>query len=117
MRWHKTRKTLRIVSRVLGTITLGFLLYFLLAHLFGESESGEGFNTTKEILMFTCFPIMATLGLILALKWPKIGGWLILVSMLVFYFLEPGMLKNIYLGVVTLSGILYLLSTIKLKPI
>lgn len=113
----KTRKTLRIISRLFGTVILAFLLFFLIAHLFGSDESGEGFRSIQEIVMFICFPISATLGLILALKWPGIGGWIIIVSMLIFYIMEPGMLKNIYMGAVTLAGILYVLSSLKRRTI
>ena len=61
-------------ARILGSLILAFVLFFLVAHLFGDEESNAGFSSTRDIISFAFFPIATVLGLALAWKWEGVGG-------------------------------------------
>lgn len=103
------KNILHWTARIYGTLILAFLLFFVLAHLFGNDESGAGFQSSKEIIAFTCFPIGAIVGLGLAWKWVRLGGLIVLASMGGFYMTMPEMLGNMYTGAVVLAGVLYMI--------
>lgn len=76
-------RSLLWVARGWGSIILAFVLFFLLAHIFGNAESGTGLSDTKEVITFICFPISTILGLAIAYKWEGLGG---LISSLAIVF-------------------------------
>lgn len=117
MRGYRTRKFLRIISRVMGTLLLIFIIFIVVSHLFGDEKLMEGLRSTRDIIIFICFPVLATAGLILAFKWPQPGGWIIVLSMLSSYLMNPALLQNVYMGLITLTGVFYLLSAKKPETI
>ncbi len=100
---------IRWTARIIGSLFLIFVLFFLLAYVFGENESGEGFRNLREIITFIFFPIGTTIGLALALKWDGLGGLLTTGSMVGLYTLRPQLATNFYMIVPTLVGILFIL--------
>jgi len=52
----------------LGTIILSFILFFTIAHIFGEEEAGEKFLDSEETITFIFFPISSIIGITLAFK-------------------------------------------------
>ena len=74
------------------------MLFFVLAHLFGEDESGEGFRTAKEVITFLCFPIGTILGLALAWKWELLGGMITTGALLLTFLFMPELLSNDHQG-------------------
>ena len=100
-------KTILWIARISGSLILLFVLFFLLAHVFGDEESGNGFRNTTEIIMFLFFPISTTLGLALALKWEGLGGIITTAGMIGLFILRPDLLSNIYMAIPILPGVLY----------
>ena len=105
----KAMTIIRWSARVSGTLMLLFVLFFVFAHVFGDSESGEGFSNTKEVLSFICFPIATTIGLSLALKWEGLGGLITLLGMIGLLALRPDLLKSLLIMIPILPGFLYIL--------
>ena len=95
-------------ARILGSAILVFLLFFVLAHIFGSDESGEGFRNAREIFLFACFPLSSIIGLALAYKNELIGSLVSLLGAIAFILIEPSILSSVYFMLVPLSALLYL---------
>jgi hypothetical protein len=96
-------------ARILGSLILAFVLFFLLAHIFGEEEAGNGFQNTQEVITFLFFPFSLVIGLSLAFKWEGLGGIITLVGMIGLFVLRPDLLRNFYMLIFIIPGILYTL--------
>ena len=103
----KIATTIRWIARISGSLILAFILFFLLAHIFGEDESGNGFQNTKEVILFLFFPISTLIGLSLALKWEGLGGIITIVGMIGLFVIRPDLLNVIYMLLPIVPGILY----------
>jgi len=100
------------IARITGTLILAFILFFLLAHIFGENESGNGFQNTNEVISFLFFPISTLIGLSLALKWEGIGGIITIIGMIGLFVVRPDLLNNTFglnMMFPIIPGILYTL--------
>ena len=64
----KIIKLIKWLARIWGTIILSFILFFTIAHIFGEEEAGEKFIDSEETITFIFFPISSIIGLTLAFK-------------------------------------------------
>ena len=95
-------------ARISGSMILIFITFFVVAHIFGEEESGNGFRNTKEVIIFLFFPISTVIGLSLALKWEGIGGAITTVGMIGLFILRPDLLKSIFMMIPIIPGILYI---------
>ena len=113
-------KTLFYSSRISNALILGFVLFFLGAHiiedLFGEVENQSGgFTDPVEMLMFFCFPIMTCVGLILAWKNEFLGGLISFASIFALMGLQGHLLDELIFWIISLPGFLHLLHS-QLKP-
>ena len=104
----KVLKVILWTARIMGSLFLAFVLFFLIAHIFGEDETGEGFQSTAEVIMFICFPISTVIGLALALKWEGLGGVIVLIGMTGLLAMRPDLLSNPYFIIPFVPGILYI---------
>ena len=98
---------LRWSARITGSLILAFILFMLLAHLFGNTESGSGFNGTKDIITFILFPISSVIGLSLALKWEGIGGFTTIIGMVALIIVRPDLLAAYLVLAPLVPGFLY----------
>lgn len=108
---NKIAITIRWIARISGSLILAFILFFLLAHVFGEDESGNGFQNTKEVITFLFFPISTSIGLSLALKWEGLGGIITVAGMIGLFALRPDLLNNkfsINMAIPLIPGVLYI---------
>ena len=96
---NKIVTTIRWIARISGSLILAFILFFLLAHIFGEDESGNGFQNNKEVISFLFFPISTLIGLSLALKWEGLGGIITIVGMIGLFVVRPDLLNGIYMAI------------------
>ena len=96
---------IRWVARISGSMILIFIAFFVVAHIFGEEESGNGFRNTKEVIIFLFFPISTLIGLSLALKWVGLGGIITTVGMIGLFILRPDLLNSI-VAIPIIPGIL-----------
>jgi hypothetical protein len=95
-------------ARIWGTSALAFGLFFLLAHLFGNEESGEGLRNLKEVVTFICFPIATLTGFAVALKWEGLGGLITSLALITGMLLNEAMdLK--FILIFLLPALLYIL--------
>ena len=100
---------LRPIARIVGTLTLAFLLFMLFGHLTGDANGPTGmrFSDTREVLSFICFPVLTIIGLALAYRNAKWGGVLAVLSIMRLFTLRPDLMSTaIWLW--TIPGLLYL---------
>jgi len=95
-------------ARILGSIIIAFVIFFLAAHIFGNNESGEGFRDSKEIITFLLFPIGSTIGLAIAWKWEGLGGLITIISMIGLFCLRPELLNSFYIVIPIIPGLLFI---------
>ncbi len=100
-------KTLLWTARITGTLILAFILFMILAHIFGQGESGSGLNDTLDIVSFIFFPISSVVGLSLALKWEGVGGLITILGMIGLIIVRPDLLIAFLVLVPIIPGILY----------
>ena len=104
---NKTATVIRWTARILGSLFLAFVLFFLIAYTFGSDESGEGFRSTGEFITFLFFPISTVIGLGLAWKWEGLGGFITVSGMVGLFSMRPDLLASPYMLVPAIPGILY----------
>ncbi|MEP0134491.1 MAG: hypothetical protein ABJJ25_13310 [Eudoraea sp.] len=95
-------------ARILGSVIIAFVLFFLVAHVFGNNESGEGFRDSKEIITFLLFPISTVIGLAIAWKWEGLGGIITTVGMIGLFSLRPDLLNSFYITIPIIPGLLFI---------
>lgn len=97
------------IARILGSIIIAFVLFFLIAHVFGNNESGEGFRDSKEIITFLLFPIGTVIGLAIAWKWEGLGGLITTVSMIGLLILRPELWDSFFIVIPIIPGFLFII--------
>jgi len=106
---NKTTYIIRLIARIWGSVILAFVLFFIIAHLFGEEQIDKGFLNTKEIITFILFPISTIIGLSLAYKWEGVGGFVSSLGLIIMFTIRVDLISNlIFIGTVFPPGILYL---------
>ncbi len=107
---EKINGVIRWAARILGTSVAVFVLFFLLADLFGTEEAGIGAMSTKDGIAFIFFPIGTIIGLGLAWKWEGLGGLITVISMIGLVIVRPDLLSNpLLIGAVVVPGLLFIL--------
>ena len=100
-------KNLHLFARIFSLFSIGFILFFLIAHLIGD-DFGQ-FNSIQEKMMFLFFPIGVCAGQMIAWKWELIGGSVTGISIIGFHILEKKYSIPIIDGL-ALPGLLFMLS-------
>ncbi|MBI1310618.1 hypothetical protein GC176_04855 [bacterium] len=78
------RGIVRWSARLAGALSVGTLLYFVIAHLMNPDDGGPG-PTPSEWFGLTFFPAGVIIGLALAFFRPTAGALLALGSLAIFY--------------------------------
>lgn len=103
---NRITTAIRWIARITGSLILVFILFFLIANIFGENESGNGFQNNREVISFIFFPVFTCIGLSLALKWEGLGGTITIVAMIGLFVVRPDLLISIMI-IPIIPGILY----------
>ena len=99
----------RWIARIWGTLILTFVLFFVLALIFGDEESGEGLVNTSEVFTFIFFPVSSIIGLTIALKWEGLGGLITTIGIIGLFIIRIDLISNPYfIGGIAPPGILYI---------
>ena len=98
-------------ARIMTAAILVFIFFMVGSQVVGANEAGIGFQSTKEIAMFICFPIATCLGLVIAFKHEGIGGLIATLSLLGIGIMDANLIATpsffIVFGVSGLLNILY----------
>ncbi|MDX2247970.1 MAG: hypothetical protein SF052_14390 [Bacteroidia bacterium] len=101
-----TPQIIRWSARVWGILSIAFLLFMIGGHIFGDEP--QNFNNNREIVSLIFFPGGILAGLILALKWEKVGGLIAGLSMVVFFIMAPNALGTVWFWVIVAPALLFL---------
>ena len=96
------------LSRIVSIFSIGFILFFLVAHITGD-DFGE-FLSLQEGVMFLFFPIGVCAGQIIAWKWELIGGGITIISIIAFNLLNNNLYSFSIIDGLALPGVLFLIS-------
>lgn len=77
---------LRLFNRIWGGLIAAFLIFMILGHIIGPSDS-EAFPTLLDLFAMIFFPVGVTIGLIYSFKNEYTGGFITVFCMLVFYLI------------------------------
>jgi hypothetical protein len=106
-------RILLLIARIWGALSLAFLLFMVGAHLigalFGSGESGNGFQSTTEMLSFIFFPVSIMIGLALTWKWEGLGGIVTIVGIICFHILRPDLIFDPMIDGLAFPGFLFVL--------
>ena len=100
-------RILRWIARIWSILSISFLSFMFIAHLFGE-ESGS-FNSINEVFLFLFYVVGVFLGMILSWKWEGIGGIMGTVSIIVFHLIEPKFYLDPWIDGLAFPVILFLI--------
>ena len=98
-------------ARITGGAVLAFVLYMVAGNLIGGDIESSGFQSTKEVLMFICFPITTCIGLFMAFRWEGLGGLIATLSLVGLGILD----SDVFLGsspfftIFSVPGLLFLM--------
>jgi hypothetical protein len=109
---EQKNKGLRIIqwaARVLGTLTLAFLLFMVLGEFFGSEEAGMGITASEDMLSLICFPVSTIIGLAISYKWEGIGGIITVIGMISLHIIRPDLASNLLISAFALPGLLYII--------
>ena len=95
-------------ARVLGSVIVAFVLFFLFAHILGNGEEA-GPMSDSDRLSFAFFPLGLTLGLLVAYKWEGLGGIIATGGMAALFIHRPDLLRSVNMLLIALPGLLYVL--------
>lgn len=97
-------------ARITGSILLFFLLFMLIGHLTGNANGPNGmvFHGGSEVLAFILFPVSTSVGLLVAYKWPVLGGCVATASLLLLFLLRTDLLQFTFLAM-AIPGALYVI--------
>ena len=105
----KFANIIRWIARIWGTLILAFVLFFVLAHIFGDEEADMRFVNESEVFTFILFPVSSVIGLSIALKWEGLGGLITTIGIIGLFIMRFDLISNPYLiGGITPPAILYL---------
>ncbi len=103
------KQVIRWIARVWGTTVMVFVLFFFLAHLFGDSEVDDDYILSTSDLLSFVFMISATVvGFGLAWKWEGIGCLVTLVSLIGLAIVRVDLFQTLNLiSLVVVPALLY----------
>jgi len=104
---------IRWIARILGSLSLAFMLLFVGAHLIG-TITGEGepigrFDAVSEMISFAFFPISTIIGLGVAWKWEGLGGFITIAGIIGLYLMRPDLIFNLMISGLAFPGLIYIL--------
>ncbi|MBT8319344.1 MAG: hypothetical protein KJP01_04365 [Gramella sp.] len=107
---QKIARTILWLARIWGSLIVGIVLFFLIVHLFNDDEAaGTGFKDARDVVAFICFPILTCLGLVLAFKWPGLGGLIAIVALITGIATQGFVIELNFILLIYSPAILYLI--------
>lgn len=97
------------IARVLGTLTLAFLLFMVIGQFFGAEEIGLGIGSGSDLISLVFFPVSTIIGLVLAYKWEGIGGIITVIGMIGLHIIRPDLASNLIISMFAIPGLLYII--------
>lgn len=102
-------KTVLWSARIWGSLILAFILFFVIAYIFGEEAARtDTFKDPIELISFICFPVITCIGLVLAYKWPGLGGLISILALFTGIAIQGFAIELNFILLIYTPAILYL---------
>lgn len=102
-------KVILWIARILGTITIVFLLFMSFGELFSSEKPATGLTSTLDIISLLFFPLSTIIGLVLAYKWEGIGGIITVGGMISLHIIRPDIASNLLISAFAIPGLFYII--------
>ena len=83
----KATGIIRWIARIWAALMVALMIFMLLAHIIGDEPGQVTGLTIRDGFMIPAM-IISVLGLALAWKWERLGGWLTVGGMAAFYLAD-----------------------------
>jgi hypothetical protein len=97
------------IAKILGTLSLAFLLYISFEAFFGAEKSGTSLISSLDLVALVFFPLSTIIGLALAYKWKGIGGIITVGGMISLHIVRPDIASNLLISAFAIPGLLYII--------
>ena len=109
----RTNQIIRWIARILAALMAAFIAFMFVGNAVADGIGPLLKMTGRESLMMLSF-LVVFLGLILGWTQEKLGGWLTVIGMVLFYTLDfafSGTLpRGVFFPLIALPGVLFLVS-------
>ena len=106
----KIKNIILWIARILGTLVVAFVLFFLLADIFGGKEPDGNGLSLKDAITFVFFPFSTIIGLTLAWKWEGLGGLITILGLVGLLIIRPDLASSLLLmSIIVVPGLLFLI--------
>ncbi len=103
------------IARILGAITLGFLLFMSIGEFFSSEETETGLISTLDLVTLAFFPLSTIIGLALSYKWEGIGGIITVGGLISLHIIRPDIASNLLISAFAIPGLLYIIYAVWYK--
>jgi hypothetical protein len=103
------------IARILGTLSLGFLLFISFKEFFISEKSGTSLISSLDLVALLFFPLSTVIGLALAYKWEGIGGIIIIGGLISLHIIRPDIASNLLISAFAIPGLLYIIYAVWYK--
>lgn len=83
----KSLNILRWIARIWAALMAGSVLFIFIAHIVGDGIGSLSGFTARDALMMPSM-LITIIGLVVAWKWERVGGWMTVGGMLAFYLFD-----------------------------
>jgi hypothetical protein len=103
------------IARILGTLSLVFLLYISFEAFFSSEKTKTSLISNLDIISLLFFPLSTIIGLALAYKWEGIGGIITIGGMISLHIIRPDIASNLLISAFAIPGLLYFIYAVWAK--
>lgn len=111
------RKGLTIIlwlARLLGSVTIAFLLFMTIGELL-STDSKTLMIKTSDAIALLLFPVSTIIGLLIAFRWKGIGGLITVGSMIILHIIRPDLASSLLISAFAIPGLLYIIYAVWTK--
>jgi hypothetical protein len=109
---NNTLKIILWIARILGTITIIYLLFMSIGEFFSSEKTGTGLISTLDVLSLIFFPLSTIIGLALSYKWEGVGGIITVGGMIGLNIIRPDIASNLLISAFAIPGLLYIIYSV-----
>lgn len=111
------RKGLTIIlwlARLLGSVTIAFLLFMTIGELL-STDSKTLMIKTSDAIALLLFPVSTIIGLLIAFRWKGIGGLITVGGMIILHIIRPDLASSLLISAFAIPGLLYIIYAVWTK--
>ena len=99
------------IARLLGSVTVAFLLFMTISELL-STDSKTVMIKTSDAIALLLFPVSTIIGLLIAFKWKGIGGLITVGGMILLHIIRPDLASSLLISAFAVPGLLYIIYSV-----